>query len=120
MQISLPDNADFAVREGHQLSLICMKCNGLSKDSFYYMGVVNHATDRYVILDNTWMFKRFAGTDHWLIQRLAGVFVVFTLGLGLVVLEAYTRSIAARYIKPIRQQVDDVASFLFKHGFQVS
>lgn len=118
--ISLPDDTSFAVREGHQLSLICMKSKVLSHDSFYYMGVVNHTTDRSVSLDNTWMFKKFAGTDSGLVQGLVNVFILFTLGLGLIPLAIYSSSIASRYVKPMNQRVNDIASHCFKLGFQAA
>lgn len=119
-KISLPDNSSFAVREGHQLSLICMQSKVLSPDSYYYMGVVNHTTDRYISLDNTWMLRKLAGTNNGLTQGLANSFVLVTLGLGLILLELYSRSLTARYLKPMSQRVDDITSHCFKHGFQVS
>lgn len=119
-QISLPDDTSFAVREGHQLSLICMKSKFLSHNSFYYMGIVNHTTDCSVSLDNTWMFKKFAGTDSGAVKSLANVFVLFTLGLGLIPLAIYSKSIAARYVKPMNQRIKDIASYCFKLGFQAA
>lgn len=117
-QVALPDNTSFAVREGHQLSLICMKCDFLSTDSFYYMAVTNHTTDAMAILDNNWMIKRFAGLEKS--QGVLNLFVLFTLGTGLIPIALYGNWINDRYGKSINQRVGDVASFLFKQGFQAS
>lgn len=117
-QIALPDNTSFAVREGHQLSLITMKCDFLNADGFYHMGVANHTTDKAVILDNSWMLKEFAGLEKS--RAVIILFVLGTLGAGLIPLKLYDNWIRNRYEKQINQRVSDVASFLFKHGFQAS
>lgn len=117
-QIALPDNTSFAVREGHQLSLICMKCDFLSADSFYYMAIANHTTDKTVVLDNNWMLKEFAGLGKS--QAVINLFVLGTLGAVLIPLAFYGNWIDKRYGKQISQRVSDIASFLFKHGFQAS
>lgn len=117
-QIALPDNTSFAVREGHQLSIIYMKCDFLSVDDYYHLGVVNHTTDKTVILDNSWMLKEFAGLEKS--KAVINLFVIATLGAGLVPLVLYGNWIDKRYGKQINQRVSDLASFLFNHGFQVS
>lgn len=117
-QIALPDNTSFAVREGHQLSLIHMKCDFLSVDGFYHMGVVNHTTDKTVILDNNWMLRKFSGLEKS--QGVLNLFVLGTLGAGLIPIALYGNWIKNRYEKSINQRVSDVASFLFNHGFQAS
>jgi len=117
-KIALPDNTSFAVREGHQLSLIAMKCDFLSVDGYYHMGAVNHTTDKTVILDNNWMHKEFVGLEKS--QAVINLFVLGTLGAGLIPLALYENWIRNRYEKQINQRVSDVASFLFKHGFQAS
>lgn len=117
-QIALPDNTSFAVREGHQLSLICMKCDFLSTDSFYYMAVINHTTDKTVVLDNNWMLRKFARLEKS--QGVLNLFVLGTLGVGLILIALYGNWITKRYGSQINQRVSDVASFLFKHGFQAS
>lgn len=113
-QISLPDDTSFAVREGHQLSLICMKSEFLSTDSFYYMEVVNHTTDGSVRLDNTWMVKKFAGTEKS--QGKMNLFVFCTLGLGLIPLVLYGNWISNRYEKPINQRLRDIAAHCSRNG----
>lgn len=117
-KISLPDNTSFAVREGHHLSLICMRSNFLSTDSFYYMGVVNHATDKGARLDNSWMIRKFAGTERS--QGTLNVFVLFTLGLGLIPIALYGQWITKRYENPLHQRLRDIASFCVQHGTQAS
>lgn len=117
-QIVLPDNTSFAVREGHQLSLIAMKCDFLSADGFYHMGIVNHTTDKTVILDNKWMLRKFSGLEKS--QGVLNLFVLCTLGAGLIPLALYGNWITNRYEKSINQRVSDVASFLFNHGLQAS
>ncbi len=117
-KISLPDNSSFAVREGHQLSLICMNSKALSTNEFYYMGVVNHTTDRYISLDSNWMCRKLGGTDNGSTQVLANLFVLVTLGLGLILLEIYSRSLTSRYLTPIYKRVDEITSYCLKHGFQ--
>ncbi len=117
-QIALPDNTTFAVREGHQLSIIHMKCDFLSVDGFYHMGVVNHTTDKTVILDNNWMTKKFAGLEES--RAVIVLFVLGTLGAGLIPLKLYDNWIRDRYEKQINKRVSEVSSFLFNQGFQAS
>lgn len=117
-QIALPDNTTFAVREGHQLSLITMKCDFLGADGFYHMGVANHTTDKTVILDNNWMLKKFSGLEKS--QGVLVLFVLGTLGAGLIPLGIYLNWIKNRYEKSIDQRVNEISVFLFKHGFQAS
>lgn len=117
-QIALPDNTTFAVREGHQLSLITMKCDFLDADGYYHMGVANHTTDKTVILDNNWMLRKFAGLEKS--QGVLNSFVIATLGAGLIPIVLYGNWIRNRYEKQINQRVNEVASFIFKQGFQAS
>lgn len=117
-QIALPDNTTFAVREGHQLSLITMKCDFLSTDGFYHMGVANHTTDKTVTLDNNWMLDKFLGLEKS--KSVIILFVLGTLGVGLIPLKYYEKWIFNRYMKQINLRVSDVAQYIFKQGFQAS
>lgn len=108
--LHLPDNTAFSARAGQCLSMVCVKSTALDHKHFYYVAIYNHATGQWVALEERWMLRRLSGLDDGFAQALARLFVLATLGLGLIPLELYTRSLTKKYLLPIQQRVSSIVS----------
>ena len=114
-QLGLPDNAQFGVREGQPLSLICMKCLQVDRERFYYMAVINHAADQWIQLDQQQLMLRLAGISPRAgRQALGNMLVVATLGLALIPLLIYANSSRHRvFPEQLGQHVRKIAAWRF-------
>lgn len=112
--ISLPDNTNFAVREGHRLSLINISSKQLSQTHSYYLGIVNHDTDKWVFLDRQILIEKLSGIGSWISQQSANQIALVTLGIGLIPIAIYSNARYKTYVKPIEQKIEEIAAWCFK------
>jgi hypothetical protein len=112
--ISLPDNTKFAVKDGHQLSLINVSNKQLSQTHSYYLAIVNHDTDEWVLLQRQFLIEKLAGVGSWISQQSANLLVFITLGIGLIPIALYSNVRYKTYVKPIEHHIGEIATWCFK------
>lgn len=112
--ISLPDNTNFAVRDGHQLSLVCISSKQLSQTHFQYLAIVNHHTDAFVLLQRQFLVNKLAGAGSWIEQSTVNLITLVTLGVGLIPIIWYSNARYKSYVAPIEDHASKIASWCFK------
>ena len=113
---SLPDNSNFAVRDGHQLSLICISNKQLSQTHFHYLAIVNHHTDKWSFLQRQFLTNKLSGVGSWISQSTANLLVLVTLGIGLIPIALYSGARHKTYVEPIEQHSERIAAWCFKEN----
>lgn len=93
--------ANCPARTGNKVTLICMASDSVVRDGFYYVGLVNHTADAFAVLDVDWFLRQATGVDNPAKKALANIFVLATLGLGLIPLWLYEKSLQARFADPL-------------------
>lgn len=109
--IALPDDSSFSVRAGQAITLIGVRSQHLEKNTVYYIALVNRATDRWVALNQRDLLRRLAKINSAAAQGLANMFVLATLGAGVIVLMLINRSMHSNYSVPINQHVQQIAEW---------
>lgn len=112
--ITLPDNTNFAVRDGHQLSLVCISNKQLSPTHFYYLAIVNHNTDKWVLLQRQLLIEKLSGVGSWISQQSANQLTLLTLGIALIPIALYSNARYKSYVKPIEDHAEKIATWCFK------
>lgn len=112
--ISLPDNTDFAVRDGHQLSLVCISSKHLSQTHFQYLAIVNHQTDSFVFLQRQFLINKLAGAGSWIKQSTINQLTLVTLGIGLIPIIWYSNARYKTYVKPIEERATEIATWCLR------
>lgn len=112
--ISLPDDTNFAVRDGHQLSLVCISNKQLSQTSGHYLAIVNHTTDKWVFLQRQFLINKLSGVGSWISQQSVNQLTLLTLGIGLIPIVLYSNARYKTYVKPIEQHSGQIAAWCFK------
>lgn len=93
--------ANCPARAGNKVTLICMASDSVDRDGFYYVGLVNHTADAFAVMDVDWFLRQATGVDNPAKKALANIFVLATLGLGLIPLWLYEKSLQARFADPL-------------------
>ncbi|AXK38533.1 hypothetical protein DWG20_03320 [Crenobacter cavernae] len=109
--IALPDDSSFSVRAGQEIMLIGVHSLHLEKNTVYYIALVNHATERWVTLSQRDVLRRLARINSAAAQGLVNLFVLATLGAGVIVLMLINRSMHINYAAPINQHVQQIAQW---------
>lgn len=112
--ILLPDNTNFAVREGHRLSFIIVSGKPLSQTHSYYLGIVNYDTDTWVFLDRQILIGKLSGVGSWISQQSVNQIALVTLGIGLIPIALYSNARYKTYVRPIEQKIEEIAAWCFK------
>lgn len=110
----LPDDTNFAARDGHQLSLVCVSNKQLSTTHFHYLAIVNHDTDKWVFLQRKFLIENLSGVGSWIQQSTANLLVFVTLGIGLIPILLYCNARYKTYVKPIEDHIGKIATWCFK------
>lgn len=116
--ISLPDDTNFAVRDGHQLSLVCVSNKQLSQTHGHYLAIVNHHTDRWVFLQRQLLINKLSGVGSWISQQSVNQLTLLTLGIGLIPIVLYSNARYKTYVKPIEDHAEKIATWCFKGNTQ--
>lgn len=103
--IELPENSSFRVRDGHPISLVCMRLPVQNPQKVIFVGLRNRATGQETLLYSHLLLRRLAGLDQGIIQGLANLLVVMTFGLGLIPLMLVVRSVNRKYGIPLEARV---------------
>lgn len=109
--ITLPDDSAFSVRAGQEITLIGVRSQHLEKNTVYYIALVNHTAERWSVLNQRDILRRLAKTNSAAAQGLANLFVLVTLGAGVIVLMLINRSIHSNYAIPINQRLRQIAQW---------
>lgn len=109
--IALPDDTDFAVRDGHQLSIVCINSKHLSQTHFQYLAIANHHTDAFVFLQHQFLVDKLAGVGSWIQQSTANLVTLVTLGTGLIPIIWYSNVRYKNYVGPIEEHARKIASW---------
>jgi hypothetical protein len=110
LSVELPENSSFRVRDGHPISLVCMRVPAQNPKKMIFVGVRNRATGESTLLYSHLLLRSLAGLDKAIIQGLANLFVLVTLGLGLIPITLIGWSLNQKYGVPLANRVRDIMS----------
>ena len=105
--VSLPGNTSFKVRDGHPVSLVCMRLAN-QPQRIIHMGVRNEATGDTALIYDHLLIRRLGGLDDSGIQVLANLLVLFTLGLGLIPLAMISQRCQTKFGQPLAHRVRSI------------
>lgn len=111
-KFALPDNTDFAVRDGHQLSLVFVLSKPLGEDRNHCMAILNHDTGRWVFLNRQMLINRLAGVGSWISQSSANLLALLTLGMALIPITWYSNARYQTYVKPLEDHIGKIIKLL--------
>lgn len=113
-KVRLPADGSLDAREGHEISVAVMRSAAVDHGRPCHVAVFNHTTGAWASLDQSTAVRELAGLSGGPTQALARVFVLATLGLGVILLSVISQSAYRSYAKPLGNHVQRIADWYFR------